>query len=44
MVEVPHSLDAILISQHLANQFIEAARMSSHTVRSHTADPSPSLM
>ncbi|KAG2450314.1 hypothetical protein HYH02_004819 [Chlamydomonas schloesseri] len=29
MEEVPHSLDAIRVSQHLANVFLEAARMSS---------------
>lgn len=28
MEEVPHSLDAIRVSQHLANVFLEAARMS----------------
>ncbi|KAG2441123.1 hypothetical protein HXX76_003975 [Chlamydomonas incerta] len=30
MEEVPHSLDAIRVSQHLSNVFLEAARMSSH--------------
>lgn len=35
MEEIPHSLDAISVSQHLANVFIEHARMSSHTPESH---------
>ncbi|KXZ56974.1 hypothetical protein GPECTOR_1g88 [Gonium pectorale] len=30
MEEVPHSLDAIRVSQHLSNVFMEHARMSSH--------------
>ncbi|KAL6765833.1 class I glutamine amidotransferase-like protein [Haematococcus lacustris] len=30
MEEVPHSLEAISVSQHLANVFIESARRSSH--------------
>lgn len=30
MTEIPHTLDAILVSQHLANQFVENARKSSH--------------
>lgn len=30
MEEVPHSLDAIRVSQHLANAFIDTARYSSH--------------
>lgn len=35
MEEVPHSLDAISVSQHLANVFVEHARMSSHVPESH---------
>lgn len=35
MVEVPHSLEAIRVSQHFANVFIEAARHSSHAPESH---------
>jgi gamma-glutamyl hydrolase len=34
MAEVPHSLDAIRVSQHLANQFVDAARRSSHAFAS----------
>jgi len=34
MTVVPHSIDAILVSQHLANVFVEAARRSSHTFES----------
>lgn len=30
MQEVPHTMDAILVSQHLANVFVEASRRSSH--------------
>jgi gamma-glutamyl hydrolase len=30
MEEVPHSLDAIRVSQHLSNVFMENARQSSH--------------
>lgn len=30
MDEVPHSLDAIRVSQHLSNVFMEHARMSYH--------------
>ncbi|PSC69860.1 gamma-glutamyl hydrolase [Micractinium conductrix] len=30
MKEIPHTLDAILVSQHLANTFVETARKSSH--------------
>lgn len=34
MDEVPHTLDAIRVSQHLANVFVSAARMSSHKPQS----------
>ncbi|KAG2482320.1 hypothetical protein HYH03_018742 [Edaphochlamys debaryana] len=34
MEEVPHSLDAIRVSQHLSNVFMEAARMSAHAPES----------
>jgi hypothetical protein len=34
MQEVPHTLDAILVSQHLANVFVEATRRSSHAFES----------
>lgn len=34
MPEVPHTLDAIRVSQHLANQFIDMARYNSHTPES----------
>jgi gamma-glutamyl hydrolase len=34
MAEVPHTLDAILVSQHLANVFVEASRRSSHAFES----------
>lgn len=34
MTEIPHTLDAILVSQHLANVFIETARKSSHVPES----------
>jgi gamma-glutamyl hydrolase len=34
MQEVPHTMDAILVSQHLANVFVEATRRSSHTFES----------
>ena len=34
MAEVPHSLDAILVGQHLANVFVDAARRSSHAFTS----------
>ncbi|KAL4858871.1 Gamma-glutamyl hydrolase A [Chlorella vulgaris] len=30
MHEIPHTLDAILVSQHLANNFVDTARRSSH--------------
>ncbi|EFN55359.1 hypothetical protein CHLNCDRAFT_52559 [Chlorella variabilis] len=30
MHEIPHTLDAILVSQHLANSFVDTARRSSH--------------
>lgn len=35
MAEVPHSMDSILVSQHLANMFIDTARRSSHVAESH---------
>lgn len=35
MPETPHSLDAIRISQYMANNFLEVARMSPHTPESH---------
>lgn len=34
MPEVPHTLDAIRVSQHLANKFIDTARYSSHAPES----------
>jgi gamma-glutamyl hydrolase len=34
MPEVPHSLDAIRVSQHLANQFIDTARYNAHSPES----------
>jgi len=34
MQEVPHTMDAILVSQHLANVFVEASRRSSHAFES----------
>lgn len=34
MKEIPHSLDAIRVAQHLANVFIETARQSSHDFES----------
>lgn len=34
MKEIPHTLDAILVSQHLANTFVETARKSSHAPES----------
>lgn len=34
MQEIPHSLDAVRVSQHLANVFIDTARRSSHTPES----------
>lgn len=34
MAEVPHTLDAIRVSQHLANYFIDTARYNSHTPES----------
>lgn len=34
MQEVPHTLDAILVSQHLANNFIDASRRSTHLFES----------
>ena len=30
MEEVPHTLDSIRVSQHIANYFVEVARKSSH--------------
>jgi gamma-glutamyl hydrolase len=30
MAEIPHTLDAVLVSQHLANVFVQNARRSSH--------------
>lgn len=38
MAEVPHSLEAIRVSQHLANQFIETARRSMNKPESHEED------
>lgn len=35
MEEVPHSLDAIRIGQHITNTFMELARQSSHRPESH---------
>lgn len=35
MDETPHTLDAIQVSQHLANVFVEAARHSIHRPESH---------
>ena len=34
MAEVPHTLDAIRVSQHLANVFVDTARRSSHKAES----------
>ncbi|GFH25699.1 folate gamma-glutamyl hydrolase [Haematococcus lacustris] len=34
MLEVPHSIEAISVSQHLANMFMELARRSSHAPES----------
>lgn len=34
MKEIPHTLDAIRVSQHLANVFVDAARRSSHAPES----------
>lgn len=34
MKEIPHSMDAIRVSQHLANVFVDAARRSRHTSES----------
>lgn len=34
MEEVPHSIEAIRVSQHIANYFIEMARRSSHVPES----------
>eukprot|EP00955_Chlamydomonas_euryale_P058226 357001-Chlamydomonas_euryale.AAC.18 len=33
--EIPHTLDAILVAQHLANTFVDYARFSSHKPESH---------
>jgi gamma-glutamyl hydrolase len=35
MDEIPHTLDAIRVSQHLANAFVDTARRSSHAPPSH---------
>jgi gamma-glutamyl hydrolase len=35
MEEIPHSLDALRVSQHLSNMFLEQARMSTHKPESH---------
>jgi len=34
MTEVPHTLEAILVAQHLANVFVDTARKSSHAFES----------
>jgi hypothetical protein len=34
MKEIPHTLEAILVAQHLANVFIETARHSPHSFES----------
>ena len=34
MAEVPHTREAILVSQHLANAFVDSARRSAHTFES----------
>lgn len=34
MTEIPHSLQAVLVSQHMANVFVDTARRSSHTPES----------
>jgi gamma-glutamyl hydrolase len=33
--EIPHTLDAIRVSQHTANVFVDVARHSGHTPESH---------
>jgi hypothetical protein len=38
MDEIPHTIDAIRVSQHLANVFVDTARKSSHKPRSHEED------
>jgi gamma-glutamyl hydrolase len=38
MDEIPHTIDAIRVSQHLANAFVDTARRSSHAPRSHEED------
>jgi hypothetical protein len=38
MDETPHTLDAIQVSQHLANVFVDHARYSSHKPESHEED------
>ena len=38
MDEIPHTVDAIRVSQHLANVFIDTARKSSHAPRSREED------
>ncbi|KFM28592.1 Gamma-glutamyl hydrolase A [Auxenochlorella protothecoides] len=35
MKAIPHSLDAVLVSQHLANVFVDTARRSGHEPESH---------
>lgn len=35
MEEVPHTLDAVRVSQHLANVFVDTARFSPHKPESH---------
>lgn len=35
MDEVPHTLDAVRVSQHLANYLVDTARQSSHKPESH---------
>lgn len=35
MAEVPHTLDAVRVGQHLANVFVDTARYSDHEPESH---------
>jgi len=35
MDEIPHTIDAVRVSQHLANAFVDTARRSSHAPASH---------
>lgn len=35
MHQIPHGLDAVLVSQHLANVFVDTARRSGHEPESH---------